>query len=105
MPTSKSNRIDINDLAIWVKTFSWQENKNRTDADMKFTIEQMDDGALTPKECELFLNTTGNDMEKLCELLASRFAEVYQIEHLKYTLANDGDTIFFDVECTVHLAE
>ena len=98
----------INELMIWIKSFSWEENENQTDADMEFTISGIAGSHLENMIDISLVNT--KIIKQVVLQKAEQFIDVHVIEELYWEIVDSTDEVGYPqknihVQASIHLAE
>jgi hypothetical protein len=103
-----SNEDIINTLQHWIKSFSWEENDNQTDAEMEFTI-----GGIAGSHLEDMIDISLVNTKIIKQVVlrkAEQFIDVHVIEELNWEIVDSMDEVGcplknIHVQASIHLAE
>lgn len=103
-----SNEDIINTLQHWIKSFSWEENDNQTDAEMEFTVGGIAGSHLEDMIDISLVNT--KIIKQVVLLKAEQFIDVHVIEELNWEIIDARDEAGcplknIHVQASIHLAE
>lgn len=104
----KNGEKIINDLLLWIKSFSWEEDDKRTDAVMDITIGGIAGSHIEDVADVSLINT--KIVKQVVLRKAEQFTDVHVIEEMNWQIVDSLDEVghcqkTIHIQAAIHLAE